>query len=426
MIEIVYPNSAGVDVHKRFVIVCCLIMDQQGHIHKETCKYTMMTADLQTLTDWLAEGGVTHVVMESTEVYWQPVNNLLEGRFELYLLNPQDIKRIPWHKTDMKHAEWIATLMQHGLLQCSFIPLLEQRELSDLTRYRQNLVQERTRFANRLQKVLEDTIIKLMSVASDIRGVPAQANLCGLLAGQGDPKILAELAKRRLHRKWDELEQALVGNLTDHHRFLLSDILVLLDFLYEKIAEVEERIETKLGQQLLFQDAVCLLDTIPEVDQQLAILIVAEIRVDMSRFSSDRHITAWAGVALGNHEIGGKRRSGKLRKGNRHLATGLVLAAQADSRQKSNYLRALFYCLASRRGKQRAAVAVRRTILKMAYHMIKRGEEYQELGADYHDCLGRERTAKRLVKRLEARSYLVKIKDLIAVETGDEELVGVP
>lgn len=426
MIKIVYPNTAGLDVHKRFVVVCRLTANQQGRTHKETRKYTTMTADLQAMADWLVEGGVTHVAMESTGVYWQPIYNILEDRFELYLVNAQTIKRMPGRKTDMKDAEWIATLMQHGLLQRSFIPSREQRELRDLARYRQSLVQERTRFANRLHKVLEGTNIKLMSVASDIQGVSAQAILRALLAGQEDPKVLADLAKGKLRRKRDELEQALVGNLTAHHRFLLADLLVHLDFLDEQITQVEERIEAQLEQLPPFQEAVRLLDTIPGVDRQLAILIVAEIGVDMSRFPSDRHITAWAGVAPGNNETGGKQRSGKRRKGNQHLTTGLVLAAHAAARQKNNYLRALFYRLAGRRGKRRAAVAVGRTILQMAYHMIQRGEEYHELGADYHDHMDRERTAKRLVKRLQALGYTVNVKDQVAAETQSEELDNPP
>lgn len=426
MIKIVYPNSAGLDVHKRFVVVCRLTTNQQRRTHKETRKYTTMTADLQAMADWLAEGGVTHVAMESTGVYWQPIYNILEGRFELYLVNAQAIKRMPGRKTDMKDAEWIATLMQHGLLQGSFIPSREQRELRDLTRYRQSLVQERTRFANRLQKVLEDTNIKLMSVARDIQGVSAQAMLRALLAGQEDPKVLADLAKGKLRRKRAELEQALVGNLTAHHRFLLADLLLHLDFLDEQITKVEERIEAKLQQLPPFQEAVRLLDTIPGVDRQLAILIVAEIGVDMSRFPSDRHITAWAGVAPGNNETGGKQRSGKRRKGNQHLTTGLVLAAHAAARQKNNYLRALFYRLAGRRGKRRAAIAVGRTILQMAYHMIQRGEAYCELGANYHDHLDRERTAKRLVKRLQTLGYTVNVKDQVAAETASEELDDPP
>jgi transposase len=277
------------------------------------------------------------------------------------------------------------------------------------------LIEERSRFANRLQKVLEDTNLKLASVVTDIQGVSAQAILRALLDGQEDPKVLAELAKGRMRNKRDELERALKGKLRAHHRFLIGDLLVHLDFWDEQIAKVEERIEAKLSQMPPFQEAIRLLDTIPGVDRHLGLLIVAEIGVDMSRFPSDRHLTAWAGVAPGNNETGGKQRSGKTSKGNKYLQQGLVLAAHGAARKKNNYLRALYYRLKSRRGEARAVVAVGRTILQMAYHMLQRGEEYRELGENYLDRVDRERTAKRLVKRLLALGFIVNVKDQAAM-----------
>lgn len=411
MLKIIYLYCAGLDVHKKFVVVCLLSIDQHGQVHKEMRKYSTMTADLEAMADWLAESQVTDVAMESSGVYWQPIFNILEGRFNLLLVNAQSIKRMPGRKTDMKDAEWIATLLQHGLLQASFIPGHQQRELRELTRYRQSLLQERSRFANRLQKVLEGTNLKLSSVATDLQGVSAQAILRALLAGQDDPTVLAQMARGRMRSKQDELEQALVGKLTPHHRFMLSDLLAHLDFLDQHLAMLETQIDEALSQMPPFQEAVRLLDTIPGVDCYLAILIVAEIGVDMSRFPSDRHITAWAGVAPGNNETGGKKRSGRVRQGNKYLQSGLVLAANAASRTKNCYLRALYFRLASRRGKNRAKMAVARTILQMAYHMLQRGESYRELGADYLDRLDRERSAKRLVKRLQALGFDVQVKD---------------
>jgi transposase len=422
-ILIVYPKSAGLDVHKKFVTACRLRGDEAGQVHKELREFSTMTDGLEALAEWLHEGDVTHVAMESTGVYWQPIYNILEGQFELYLVNAQSIKRMPGRKTDMKDAEWIATLMQHGLLQRSFIPDRDQRELRDLTRYRQSLVQERNRFANRLQKVLEDTNVKLSAVVTDMQGVSAQAILRALLAGQSNVKELAELAKGRLRNKQADLERALRGQLREHHRWLLAELLVQLDFLDEQIEKVEQRIEEQLAQMPPFQEAVRLLDTIPGVDRHLAILIVAEIGVEMSRFPSDRHITAWAGVAPGNNQTGGKQRSGKTRKGNRYLERGLVLAAHGAARKKDCYLRSLYYRLASRRGKSRAAVALGRTILQMAYHMLQRGEEYRELGATYLDQLDRERTAKRLVKRLQAMGYIVNVKEQSAMVMEGQPIV---
>jgi transposase len=419
-----YPNCAGLDVHKKFVTVCRLTVDDQEQNHSELREFTTMSDDLEALADWLAEGGVTHVAMESTGVYWQPIYNILEGRFELYLVNAQSIKRMPGRKTDMKDAEWIATLMQMGLLQRSFIPDRDQRELRDLTRYRQSLVLERNRFANRLQKVLEDTNIKLSSVATDIQGVSAQAILRALLSGQSDVKALTGLAKGRLRLKQAELERALQGHLGEHHRWLLAEVLVQLDFLDEQIEKVEQRIEGKLAQMPPFEDAVGLLDTNPGVDRHLATLMIAEIGVDMSRFPSDRNITAWAGVAPGNNQTGGKQRSGKTRKGNQYLQCGLVLAAHGAARKKECYLRSLYYRLAARRDKAKAAVAVGRTILQMAYHMLTRNEEYREIGANYLDQLDRERTAKRLVKRLQALGYIVIVKEQPATVAQDGQTIA--
>ncbi len=279
MITVVYPNCAGLDVHKKFVTVCRLTVDKQGEVQKELREYSTMTADLQAMADWLAEGGVTHVAMESTGVYWHPINNILEGRFEIFLVNAQAVKRMPGRKTDLKDAEWLATLMQHGLLQRSFIPDRQQRELRELARYRLSLVQERSRFASRLQKVLEDTNIKLAAVATDMQGVSAQAMIRALIQGEADPKVLAGLAKGRMRKKQAELERALVGQLTEHHRFMLNELLDQLDVLDQQIAKIEGRIEEQLAQMPPFRAAVILLDTLPGVDHQLAIAIVAEIGV---------------------------------------------------------------------------------------------------------------------------------------------------
>jgi transposase len=317
MLPIVYPKCAGVDVHKKFVTVNRIIGDGQKERQVVAREYSTMADDLEALAAWLAEGGVMHVAMESTGVFWQPVYNVLENRFTIYLVNAQAVKRMPGRKTDMRDAEWLATLMEHGLLQPSFIPDRPQRELRELTRYRQSLVEEHSRFANRLQKVLEGTNLKLSSVATDLQGVSAQAMLHALLEGQTDPQVLADLAQGTLRNKRDQLERALKGKLTPHQHFMLSDLLVQLDFLDERIAAVEAAIESHLAQLPPFDLAVRLLDTIPGVNRMAAATIVAEIGVDMSRFPSDRHLTAWAGVAPGNNESGGKRLSGKARRGNK-------------------------------------------------------------------------------------------------------------
>lgn len=416
MLEVLHPRCAGIDVHQKFVSVCRLLSDGNGTVEKEIRRFGTMTGDIRALAEWLAAGQVTHVAMESTGVYWQPIYNLLEERFTILLVNPQAIKRMPGRKTDVKDAEWIATLLQHGLLQASFIPPAQQRELRELVRYRQTLLQERARFVNRLQKVLEGTNIKLAAVVSNVQGVSAQAMLRAIARGERDPKALAGLALGRLRDKQEQLEAALEGKVTAHHRFMLQQVLNQMDFLAQQIQEIETRIEAQLAAMPApFAAAVSLLDTIPGVDRQLAILIVAEMGVDMDRFPTDRHLAAWAGVAPGNHQTGGKQRSGKTRKGNKYLQSGLVLAAHAAARTKNSYLRALYARLAARRGRSRAAVAVAHSILQAAYYMLQRGSTYQELGSDYLDRLDRQRTARRLVKRLRNLGFMVDVKDQVVV-----------
>ncbi len=409
--ERIHPNCAGLDVHKKFVTACRLTSDAHGHTAKEIRQFSTMTEDLEALADWLAEGGCTHVAMESTGVYWQPIYNILEDRFTILLVNPRDIKYVEGRKTDIQDAQWLAELMQLGLLKASFIAPREQRELRDVVRYRLSLVQERTRIVNRLQKQLEDANIKLASVATDIQGASAQAMLRELLAGRDDPKALAEMARGRMRAKQAELEKALKGKVREHHRFMLAHLLSHLGYLDEEIAALEARIEELLAKMPPFQEAVTLLDTIPGVDRQGATLIVAEIGVDMSRFPTDRHLTAWAGLAPGNNETGGKRRPAKARKGNRYLRAGTVQMAHGAARKKDCYLRSFYHRLAARRGKARAAVAVGRTILQIGYHLIARKQTYQEMGADYFDRLDRERTVKRLVRRLENLGLTVEVKE---------------
>jgi transposase len=423
MLKEIYPQCAGLDVHKKFVTACRLTVDEQGVTHAERRKFSTMSADLEDLARWLAAGHCTHVAMESTGVYWQPIYNILERRFELFVVNAQAIKRMPGRKTDLTDAEWIASLMQHGLLQRSFIPEPDQRALRDLSRYRLRLLQERTRFANRLAKVLEGTNIKLSAVVSDIQGVSAQVILRQLLDGETDPHVLAELAKGVLRKKRTELERALVGQITPHQRYLLADLLIHLDFLDEQIAKQEAHLEAQLSAMPGYPAAVQLLDTLPGIQRPLAILIVAEIGVDRSRFPSDRHLTAWAGVAPGNNETGGKRRASQTRQGNKYLCSGLVLGAHGAARTKGTYLQSLYHRIAARRGKGRAAVAVGRTILQMAYHMIRRNQPYRELGSNYLDGLDKERTAKRLIKRLEALGFEIVATERSSVPSTPE---GVP
>ena len=408
--DITYRRCAGLDVHKKTVVVCGLWEDDPGVWRRETRTFGTMTADLLALSDWLQSWRCTNVAMESTGDYWKPIFNILEGNFQVLLANAQHLKAVPGRKTDVKDAEWIAELLQHGLLRASFIPPAPQRELRDLTRYRTTFVRERATLVNRVQKVLEDANIKLASVATNVMGVSGRAMLDALVAGQTDAAVLAELAKGRLRDKREQLGKALEGRMKPHHRFVLTELLCQIDGLEETIGHFDEQIQ-QAGDT--FEPAIVLLDTIPGVARRAAEVIVAEIGIDMGQFPSAEALSAWAGVAPGNHESAGKRYSGKTRKGNTALRTILTQAAQAAAHTKDTYLAAQYRRLAARRGKKRAIMAVAHSILVMAYYMLKRKEPYREAGTDFFDKLNPDAIAKRLTKRLEELGYQVSLQKVV-------------
>ena len=405
--EVVYSHCAGLDVHKKTVVACVITPDAQGQVQKDIRTFGTMTADLLTLLDWLQTHAITHVAMESTGEYWKPIYNILEGNLEVWLINAQHIKAVPGRKTDVKDAEWIADLLRHGLVRPSFIPPVPQRDLRELTRHRANFVRERATLINRVQKTLESANIKLASVASDVLGVSGRAMLDALLAGQSDGTALAELAKGRLRNKRDALARALTGRVKAHHRFVLTELLCQIDALDETLEHFDREIETYC---IPFQEAIPLLDTIPGMAQATAEMSVSEIGTDMSRFPSADHLAAWAGLVPGHNESAGKRRSGKTRKGNRVLRTGLVQAAHAVSHTKNNYLVAQYHRLAARRGKKKALVAVVHSILVIAYHLIKNKQPYNDLGGNYFDEQDSKKTAQRLAKRIEKLGYQVTLQ----------------
>jgi transposase len=402
--HVVYPHCAGLDVHKLTVVACRLTRDEHGRKVKAVETFGTTTAELLRLSDWLTAGECSHVAMESTGEFWKPIWNLLEGSFELLLVNPEQVKRVPGRKTDVQDAEWLADLLQHGLLQPSFIPPLAQRDQRELTRQRTQLVRDRTRVVNRLHKVLESCNLKLGAVVTDVTGVSSRRILEAIVQEQSDPAQLANLAIGRLRDKLPELEAALAGRIRPHHRFLLAQHLAHLDFLDEQIAHYSQEIERLTHP---FEELVALLDTIPGVARTTAELLLAEVGTDMSRFPSAAHLAAWAGLAPGNYESAGKRLSGQTRKGNQWLRTGLVQAANAAARQKNTYLSAQYHRLAARRGRQRALIAVAHSILVIAYHMLQRHEPYHELGANYFDERKRSSLANRLTRRLERLGYTV-------------------
>jgi transposase len=405
--EIVYTHCAGLDVHKKTVVAAIIVPAAEGGWAQETRTFGTMTADLLALSDWLMAHEISHVAMESTGEYWKPVYNILETNCEVLLVNAQHVKAVPGRKTDVKDAEWLADLLRHGLLRASFVPPLGQRELRELTRHRSNFIRERATVVNRVQKVLESANLKLGSVASNVVGVSGRAMLEAIIAGQATPAQMAELSKGRMREKREQLAKALEGRVKPHHRFVLTELLCQIDNLDEAIARFDQEIERYCAP---FEAAVVLLDTIPGVARQTAEIIVSEIGTDMQRFPTADHLASWAGVAPGNDESAGKRRSGKTRKGNKPLGAALNQAAHAASRTKGTYLSAQYHRLAGRRGKKKAIVAVAHSILVIAYHLIQRQEPYRELGGNYFDQRRPEATAKRLLKRLEQLGYAVQIQ----------------
>jgi transposase len=404
--EVVYQRCAGLDVHKKSVVACRIIPDAEQGWQREVRKFGTMTDELLALSDWLRQEAVTHVAMESTGVYWKPIFNILEGEFTVLLVNAHHIKYVPGRKTDVKDAEWIAQLLQHGLLKASFIPQVAQRDLRDLTRYRTKLIQDRSQEINRVQKVLEDANLKLGSVASDVLGVSGREMLQQIIAGQDDPLLLAQLARGRLREKIGQLEKALNGRVRETHRLLLKLHLEHIDDLNAKISTLSQEIDRLL---IPFDQTQALerLDTIPGVNRQVAEVILAELGSDMRQFPSAAHAASWAGLTPGKNESAGKNRSSKTTKGNKYLKAMLVQAAHTVGRSQDTYLGSQFRRLAARRGKKRAAVAVAHTILVIAYHLLKRGTIYQQLGSDYFDQRNAQHLQRQLVNRLERLGYTV-------------------
>ena len=402
--DIISPFCAGLDVHKKTVVACRIARTLDGTRVLENRTFGTMTADILSLGEWLDMANVTEVAMESTGVYWRPIWNLLEPSFKLMLVNPQHIKQVPGRKTDVKDAEWIATLLEHGLLRPSFVPKAGQRALRELTRTRTIFIRQRASMINRVQKVLEDANIKLASVASDVFGVSGRAMIEKMISGESDPKVLANLAAGRLRAKKEDLEKALLGRVEAHHRIILQQLLDAVDCMDKNIVALDQEITNRCTP---FTEAVERLDTIIGVGLSTAQMILSEVGIDMSRFSTADHLCAWAGVASGNNESAGKRLSGRTRKGNPMLRAGLVQAAHAAARTRNNYLAALYRRIAAKRGKQRAIIAVAHAILKIAYHMLTQHTVYNDLGADYFDKLNPKRTADRLIKRLTDMGYSV-------------------
>jgi len=409
--EIIVRCCAGLDVHKDSVEACVRRMGPDGKLYQQTRHWGTTTRELMAMADWFQTEGVSQVAMESTGVYWKPIFNILEADFEVLLVNAQKLKHVPGHKTDVKDCQWIAQLLQHGLLKGSFIPPRWQRELRDLTRQRAQVIGEHSRISNRIQKVLEDANIKLGSVASDIVGVSGRQMLQAIIGGESDPAQLAELARRRLREKIPQLQQALYGKITEHHRWMLRLLWDQLVATETFVARLDERIAQLTRPQ---QPALEKLDAIPGIDRRVAEVVLAEIGPDMNPFPSDAHLASWAGVCPGNNQSAGKRRSGKTTKGSRWLRQALVQAAWAASHKKNSYFQAHAQNLMRRRGRERGLVGVAHSLLLVIYHVLKEATEYRDLGSDFLDRIRGAHLIRYHLKQLQQLGVRVTVTPIAA------------
>jgi len=409
--EVLHSHCAGLDVHKDSVVACVRHM-VDGKVTTGVKTFQTTTEALIALSDWLSAEGITHIAMEATGVYWKPVWHILsDGEFALVLANAAHVKNVPGRKTDVNDATWLADLMAHGLIRPSFVPDEPTQQMRDLLRTRKQFTRERSRHAQRIQKTLEDANIKLDSIITDILGVSGRRMIEALIAGQTAPEALAKLADGRLHATRAELEASLRGRVTPHHRFMLRLHLNQIDALDTALACIDQEVDANVEP---FRVAIEMLSTIPGLSSLSAEVIVSEIGIDMSRFPTEAQLIAWAGLCPKNDESAGKRRSNRIKKGAPWLKTTLVQCAWAATRKKGSYLQAQYLRLRSRRGPKKAIVAVAASILTAAYHMLKNGTLYQDLGANHFDQRAKGKHVLRLVNRLQNLGFAVHITPMAA------------
>jgi transposase len=405
--EAIIERCCGLDVHQETIVACVLIGTPDERPRKLIRTFGTVTRDLLQLRDWLFEQSCTHVAMESTGIYWRPVHAVLEDALEVVVGNARDMKNRPGRKTDVKDSEWIADLLRHGMIAKSFVPPKPIRDLRDLTRYRRKLTESRTSERNRLLKLLETANIKIASFVSNVFGVSGMQMLKALLGGEQAPDQMADLAKGRLRKKLPQLREALNGRVEGHHRFILKMQLDRLEQLETHITQLERRIEQQLAP---YKQQQTLIDEVPGIADTISASIIAEMGPDISVFQSESHLASWAGVSPGNNQSAGKRRRAGARKGNVHLTTVLVEAAQAAIKKKGSYFRDKFHRLKARRGYKRAILAIAHKILRAIYHMLASHTHYRDLGETYLDQIDEHRTAKNLKRRLEMLGYKVSLE----------------
>ncbi len=407
--QVLYPHCAGLDVHKDSVVACVRHMTD-GKVTSVVKTFKTTTRELMALSDWLASQAVTHIAMEATGVYWKPIWHILsDGDFTLLLANAAHVKNLPGRKTDVNDATWLADLLAHGLIRASFVPDKPTQQMRDLLRTRKQFVREASSHIQRIQKTLEDANIKLDSVLSDILGASGRRMIEGLIAGNTDPVALAKLAHHQLRATPEQLEAALHGRVTAHHRFLLRLHLDHLQSLEAAVASIDKEVE---GNLHCFRTAVQILSTIPGVGPLSAQTILAEMGTDMSRFPKSANLLSWAGLCPRNDESAGKRRSTRTKKVANWLKTTLIQCAWSATRKKQCYLRAQYFRLRSRRGPKKAIVAVAASILTAAYHMLANGALYQDLGPNYFAKSDQTKHTNRLVKQLKNLGFDVRLTPL--------------
>lgn len=403
--EVLYPRCAGLDVHKDLIVACVRIAQGQ-RVDYQTREFGTTTKELLALLDWLSSHAVTHVAMESTGVYWKPVWHILEGSFELTLGNAKQMKTVPGRKSDQKDSTWISDLQAHGLIKPSFVPPRQIQELRDLTRTRKQFMRERSRHIQRIQKVLEDANVKLASVLSDIMGLSGRRILDALVRGESDPVKMANLAHGSVKASRTKIAEALDGKVTRHHRFMLALHLRHIESVDAEVQMLEEQIQKALEP---FRDAVELIQTHPGVGPDAAASIIAEIGADMSVFPTADHLVAWGCLSPGLNGTGGKKTSYPTRRA-KWLKATMTQCAWAATHKRDSYMCAQYHRIKARRGKKKAIVAVGATILRDIWHMLTNNTPYQELGYDFYDRRNRERSARRLVHRLQKMGYDVEVR----------------